>query len=77
MPLSTRSPSQGDSDTHRGFGEVRDPCCGYSGAMDPGQPGIPSHHWRADDDCRECLGWYLLWVGLDDFGVNETTFVAM
>ena len=45
--------------------------------MDFGQPGIPSHHWRVDDDCRECVGWDLLWVGLDDVGVIEMTVVTV
>ena len=77
MPLLTRSPSQGDSDTYRGFGEVREPCCGRRGAADPGQPGTPPHHRRADDTCGECVGWDLLWVGPDDVVVIETTVVAM
>ena len=76
-PLSTKSLSKGDSDTHQGFGEVRDPCCGCSGAADPGQPGIPPHHWRADDACGVCVGWDLLWVVPDDAVVNEMTIVAM
>ena len=77
MALSTGSSSQRDSDTGRGPREIGDPCSGRSGAVDPGQPGVPLHHWGADDDCRECVEWDLLWVGPNDAGVVKTTVVAL
>ena len=77
MPFLTRSPSQGVSDTHRGFGEVRDPCYGRSGAVDLGKPGTPSHHRGSNDAYGECFEWDLLWVGPDDVVVIETIVVAM
>ena len=75
MTLSTRCPSQRDSDIHWGSREVGDPGCGRSSVSGLGEPGVSSHHWRVYDDCRECVGGDLLWVGLDDVG--EMTVVAM
>ena len=77
MPLLTRSPCQGDMDTHQGSREVRDLCYGRSGAADPRQPGTPPHHWREDDACGECVEWDLLWVGLDDVVFVETIVFDM
>ena len=77
MTLSTKCPSQGESDIYWGFTEVGDPGSGRSGDVDLGQSSAPSHHWREDDDCRECVGWDLLWLGPDDVGVAETTVVVM
>ena len=77
MPFLTRSPSQGDLDTHQGFGEVRDLCCGRSGATDPGQPRTSSHHWRADDASGECFEWDLLWVGPYDAVISEMIVVVV
>ena len=77
MTLSTRPPSQRDSDIDWGSREVGDPGSGCSSVADLGQPGAPSHHWRADDDCRKCVEWDLLWVGPDDVGVIETTAVTL
>ena len=77
MTLSTESPSQGDSDTDRGSREARDPCSDRNCAAYPGQPGVPSHHRGADDACRECVEWDLLWVGPNDAGVVKTTVVAL
>ena len=75
--MSTRLLSQRDSDIDWGLREIRDPCSGRSDAVDPGQPGAPSHHWGADDDRRECVEWDLLWVGPNDVGVVKMTVVAM
>lgn len=77
MTLSTRCQSQRDSNIHWGSREVGDPGSGRSSVADLGQPGLPSHHWRADDDCGKCAEWDLLWVGPDDVGINEMTVVAM
>ena len=77
MTLSTECPSQGDSDIHWGSREVGDPGSGHNNVADSGQSRAPSHHWRVDDDCRECVGWDLLWVGPDDVGVAKMTVVAM
>ena len=73
----TECPSQRDSDIYLGYREVGDPGSGRSSVADRGQLGTPSHHWRADDDCRECVGWDLLWVGPDDVGVAEMTVFVM
>ena len=75
--MSTGSPSQGDSDTDRGSREARNPCSGCRCAAYPGQLGIPSHHWGADDDGGECVEWDLLWVGPNAVGVVKTTDVAL
>ena len=75
--MSTGSPSQRDADTDRGPRETGDPSSGCSDAADPGQLGVPSHHWGADDDRRECVEWDLLWVGPNDVGVVKTTAVAV
>ena len=75
--MLTRPPSQRDSDTSWGSKEVRDLCSGGNSVVDPGQPGAPSHHWRADDDCRGCVGWDLLWLGPYDVVVIEMTVFAM
>ena len=75
--MSTSYPSQGDLDTHWGFAEVRDPCCGRSGVADPRQPGTPPHHWRVDDACGECVEWDLLWVGPDDVFIVEMIVITM
>ena len=75
--MSTKCPSKRDSDIDWGSREVGDLGSGSNSVADFGKPGIPSHHWRADDDFRECVGWDLLWVGLDDVGVGETIAVAM
>ena len=77
MPFLTRSPCKRDTDTHQGSREVRDLCCGRSSAVDPGQPGIPSHHGGENDACGECFEWDLLWVGPDDVVVIETKDVTM
>ena len=77
VSLSTGSPSQGDSNTDRGSREARNPCSGHSCATNPGHPGVPSHHWGADDDSGKCAGWDLLWVGPNDVGVAKATVVAM
>lgn len=75
--MLTRSPSQGDSDTHQGSREVRYPCFGRSDVVNPGQPGTPPHHWREDDACGESVEWDVLWVGPDDVVIVEMTIVAM
>ena len=77
MALLTGSPSQRDTDTDRGPRETGDPGSGRSGAADPGQPDIPSHHWGANDDRRECVQWDLLWVGPNGVGVVKTTVVTL
>ena len=77
MTLSTRCPSQRDLDINWGSREVGHLCSGGSSVVDPGQPGAPSHHWRADDDFRKCVEWDLLWVGPDDVGVVEMTIVSL
>ena len=76
-PLSTGSPSQGDSNTNRGSREARNPCSGRSCAVNLGHPGVPSHHWGADDDSGKCVGWDLLWVGPDVVDVAKETVVTM
>ena len=75
--LPTGSPSQRDADTDRGPRETGDPGSGHNSAVDPGQPGIPSHHWGVDDDRRECVEWDLLWVGPNDVGVVKTIVVTL
>ena len=65
------------SDLDWGPREIRDSCSGHSSAAYPGQPGAPSHHWGADDDCGECVEWDLIWVGPNDVGVAKATLVAL
>ena len=77
MPLSTGSSSQGDLNIDRGSREARNPCSGRSCAANPGQPGVPSHHWGADDVSGKCIGWDLLWVGPNAVGVAKATVVTM
>ena len=60
VPFSTKSPSQGDSDTRRGSREVRDPCYGHNNATDSRKLGNPPHHRGSDDAFSECVEWDLL-----------------
>ena len=46
-------------------------------AVDPRQPGTPSHHRGSNDACGECFEWDLLWVGPDDAVVVEMKIFAM
>ena len=75
--MSTRCLSQRDSDIDWGSREVGDSGSGGNSVVDLGQPGAPSHHWRADDDCRKCIEWDLLWVGPDDAVISEMTTVTV